>query len=208
MIVDCGDPDPPRNGTIDNYPHSRESGILTYHCNMGFRPSAIMTSTCKNTTQWVPLPLDFNCTRITGNSFILRSNYNIFFATAIVVIYPLERAMQNLDISCPGDIIPYNCSIHSNSETIQLTWRVLLNEKVQINITYNGSSELFPKKMQLGTYANTYLSRYIQDAYIESILELRLPPDLFNNMQVSVDCSTEDLQWTDSHEVVILSPSV
>ena len=66
MIVDCGDPLPPNNGSIRSYTNTREGTSITFECDEGFLPSAPMNSTCMGNAMWYPAPQDHNCTLITG----------------------------------------------------------------------------------------------------------------------------------------------
>ena len=56
----------PINGSLGNYPHTREGIDVTYHCNEGFRPSSSEISTCTDLALWIPEPEEHNCTLITG----------------------------------------------------------------------------------------------------------------------------------------------
>ncbi len=44
---------------------------MTYQCNDGFRPNAVMISTCGYNRLWFPNPGDHICTLITGILFAL-----------------------------------------------------------------------------------------------------------------------------------------
>ena len=66
LIVNCGVPMPPTNGSLGNYAHTREGATVTYKCDDGFRPSAIHNSTCSITGYWTPDPELHNCTFVQG----------------------------------------------------------------------------------------------------------------------------------------------
>ena len=66
LLVNCGDPVTPTNGSLGSYVHTREGATVTYMCNDGFRPSAIFSSTCVSTARWTPDPEQHNCTFIQG----------------------------------------------------------------------------------------------------------------------------------------------
>ena len=68
FLVNCGDPENPRNGSVDIPPHTRENASVMYRCDDGFRPSANFSSTCANTTLWTPEPQDLLCTYVEGNN--------------------------------------------------------------------------------------------------------------------------------------------
>ena len=125
----------------------------------------------------------------------------IFFSlfTASVQIIPIERIVSRSDIECPGDIIPYNCSIQSNSETVHLTWRVILPGQMPINIT------LYPNVTIDGVNFNSYIAASItgfrSDEFIHSTLEVTVQPDISTD-QIMLECSIEDL-GNDSVTVLI-----
>ena len=110
---------------------------------------------------------------------------------ASVVITPLERITSRNDIECPGDIIPYNCSIQSNSETIHLTWRVTLPGQAPINITYHNSSNLNSVDI-LNNFIKTSFDQYMNDEYIESTLNLTVVANVPIN-QTQLECFIEEL---------------
>ena len=66
LLVNCGVPEQPSNGSVGYYPHTREDAIITYWCIDGFRPSAIMTARCSSNGQWQPVPSHHVCTFVTG----------------------------------------------------------------------------------------------------------------------------------------------
>ena len=69
MIVNCGNPTSPTNGTLGPYSHTRSGATVDVRCNNGFRPSAVMTSFCELNAQWFPLPDQLNCVLMTGNTY-------------------------------------------------------------------------------------------------------------------------------------------
>ena len=73
--VNCGDPEPPVNGSVDTPPHTREGASVMYRCNDGFRPSADFPSTCTNTAMWYPPPQDHNCTYVEGIQLNSRGDF-------------------------------------------------------------------------------------------------------------------------------------
>lgn len=64
LIVNCGDPNPPLNGSLGKYPHTREGASVAFWCND--EPSSIMNSTCMNTSLWKPPPGQHRCTSVNG----------------------------------------------------------------------------------------------------------------------------------------------
>ncbi len=111
---------------------------------------------------------------------------------ASVSIISLERIVSRDDIECPGDIIPYNCSILSNSETVHLTWRVTLPAgQIPINITYYSMTAL-DNSTSLNSYITTSLTGFRSDEFIHSTLEVSLQPGIPTD-QIILECSIDDL---------------
>ena len=61
IIVDCGVPNPPMNGTLGNYSHTEVGATVQFWCNEGFHPPDIRDSVCSNQGLWTPLPQEHNC---------------------------------------------------------------------------------------------------------------------------------------------------
>ena len=70
-IVNCGMPIPPSNGSVGQYLHTREGATVTFWCNDGFRPSAIVTSICNSTGRWTPDPEQHSCIFVQGIACIV-----------------------------------------------------------------------------------------------------------------------------------------
>ena len=70
--VNCETPEQPVNGSVSvegQAPHPLRS-MVTYHCDDGFLPTAVMTSTCTDVGgrgEWVPNPAQLMC-RAPGRS--------------------------------------------------------------------------------------------------------------------------------------------
>ena len=110
---------------------------------------------------------------------------------ASVTLSPLERNITRTDIECPGDLIPYNCSVLSNSEEVQLTWEVTFPDQTHFNITYNNSS--MPNTTDdLGANITSVLTRYTSDEYIESLLVITVLKNASMN-GTQVECRSEAL---------------
>ena len=115
-------------------------------------------------------------------------------------LFSLERNVSRLDIECPGDVISYNCSVMSNSEMVQLTWRVTLPGGMTTNITYDSTS-IVDAVDDIGINYATSLTRYIEDEYIVSTIVFTVPRDL--NLNVTfLECISEDLD-SDSDTVFV-----
>ena len=70
LIVDCGIPLSPINGSVLHYSGTKPGDYVTYKCNEGFRPSPAMNATCMSSdSRWSPLPERHNCIFIQGNIF-------------------------------------------------------------------------------------------------------------------------------------------
>ena len=110
---------------------------------------------------------------------------------ASVNLIPLPRNVSREDIECPGDIIPYNCSIQSNSETIHLTWSITIPEQMPINITYESASDTEGQTNMLNDFITTVLSN-TDNGYIESTLAFRVQVSTSFN-QALLECFIEGL---------------
>lgn len=124
---------------------------------------------------------------------------------ATVTISPLQRNVSNTDIDCPGDIIPYNCSIRSNSEMVHLIWRVMLPEHMPINITYDSTSRL-NNTDNLNDFISAIPRVYERGEYIESVLQLVLQDTISLNMTVT-ECIIEGL-GIDSVTLIVNSSGI
>ena len=66
ILVNCGVPGTPTNGSVNDHPHTRVGISITYQCNEGFRPSAVFTSVCDSSAQWIPDPATLICEFVIG----------------------------------------------------------------------------------------------------------------------------------------------
>ena len=101
------------------------------------------------------------------------------------------RITSRSDIECPGDVIPFNCLVESNSETIHLTWRVVLPTGTILNITYNNTSlinDLYP----LNSFISSSLTGFMKDKYAESSLNITVVADVLIN-QTKIECLINQL---------------
>lgn len=98
----------------------------------------------------------------------------------------LER-LSRPDIDCSGAIIPYNCSIQSNTVALQLTWRVTLPGQMPISITY---SNITNDRAVLTSHITTSVTRFQGDEYIDSTLKVTVYPGLPTD-QILLECSTD-----------------
>ena len=77
----------------------------------------------------------------------------------------------------------------SNSETVQLTWRVILPGMMPVNITYDANEMMIT---DLGLNITTVLTGFVADEYIESMIILTVLRDI-ELSGTKVECITEDL---------------
>ena len=104
----------------------------------------------------------------------------------------LERNVSRLDIECPGDTISYICSVMSNSERVQLTWRVTLPGGMTANIIYDNTS-IINTMVDIGinSIATTLIS-YTRNENIESTIVFTVLADVDLNVTM-LECISEDL---------------
>ena len=55
-LVDCGVPNPPKNGKLKNITTTTAGSNLTFMCDEKFIPDIVMKSTCTKDAVWDPLP--------------------------------------------------------------------------------------------------------------------------------------------------------
>ena len=108
---------------------------------------------------------------------------------ATVSILELNSVVSREEINCPGDILRYNCSIMSNSESIHLTWRVTLPGQMPINITY---SNITNDLTNLNMYTTTSLTEFQDDKYVHSTLEITVHLDIPRDF-ITLECLIGDL---------------
>ena len=121
---------------------------------------------------------------------------------ASVTLSPLERNITRTDIECPGDLIPYNCSVLSNSEEVQLTWEVTFPDQTCFSITYDNS--FMPNTTDdLGANITSVLARYTSDEYIESLLVVTVLKNASMNGTL-VKCRSETLD----HKMVFVHVNI
>ena len=101
----------------------------------------------------------------------------------------LER-ISSRGTTCLGDMLSYNCSTQSNSETLQLTWRVTIPGLAPVSITY---SNIANNTDVLSTYVTTFLTGFRSDEFIQSTLNFTIQPSIPSD-QITIECSLDDLE--------------
>ena len=109
----------------------------------------------------------------------------------MVTLASRARIVSRQDIDCPGDTIQYACSVQSNSETVQLRWRVMFPGQAAITILYSNDSNL-NATTYLPMNVSTILTHYQADRRIESELELTVLRNVSMNGTI-IECASEDL---------------
>ena len=93
-------------------------------------------------------------------------------------------------IECPGDTISYNCSIVTNSETVQLMWQITFPRRMPINVTFD---DTFNRSTPYNFNMNiTATLEYTPDEYIESIITLTVLEGVDQN-RTELFCRKSDL---------------
>ena len=104
-----------------------------------------------------------------------------------------ERTTLRPDIDCPGDTISFNCSIESNSESVELTWEITSpDELVPMSIIYNDTS-LLNNRDQLDIYIDATLTKYMRHQSIESLITFTILKNISIN-GTELQCSSSDLE--------------
>ncbi len=112
----------------------------------------------------------------------------MFFAATIFVT-PLQRNVSRQDIECPGDTLPYMCSIKSNSESMQLRWLVTFPGQDTIMILYTDGSNL-NRVTYLPMNLTARLTQFSSGLNVESAIELTVLQNVSMNGTV-LQCSSK-----------------
>ncbi len=110
---------------------------------------------------------------------------------------------SDVDIDCPGDIISYNCSVISDSDMVNLIWRITFPDFVPINVTYNNNS-ILNSKFNFALNASTILTEYMNEEYIESVITFVVVENITLNGTI-VECETGGIE--NATEVVLVNSS-
>lgn len=68
FTVDCGIPETPLNGHLDDYTNTKENVNVTFQCGEDYVPSSILVTTCTSQGLWEPNPAAHNCTFVIGEN--------------------------------------------------------------------------------------------------------------------------------------------
>lgn len=111
---------------------------------------------------------------------------------ASIQLSSLPRIASRQDIECPGDLLPFSCSIMSNSETVQLEWLVRFPEQDAIvTILYTNDSTL-NIVTSLNMNVTAQLTEYRIDQFIQSLLVITVLQNVSMNGTL-LECTTESL---------------
>lgn len=69
LVVDCGHPMPPIDGSLGDNQNTTEGSNVTYQCVQGFVPSTIFTASCIEQGLWFPSPDEHICMETEGNFY-------------------------------------------------------------------------------------------------------------------------------------------
>ena len=61
-LVNCSDPTPPMDGSIDPYQNTTEGAVISFRCDPGLVPAGRMNTICESDGRWIPDPATTVCT--------------------------------------------------------------------------------------------------------------------------------------------------
>lgn len=115
-----------------------------------------------------------------------------FYFSATISLYPLQRTTSRQDIECPGDTIPYRCSVQSNSENVQLEWRVTLPDNASVIMRLFIDDSEVNDTIYLPWNVTATLTQYIVDEKVESEIVFTVLRNVSIN-GTRVECHSEAL---------------
>lgn len=62
IYIDCGDPEPPTNGSVITYSGTSEGDLVHFQCRRGLFPFEEQTAVCTLEGKWNPDPGQVECT--------------------------------------------------------------------------------------------------------------------------------------------------
>ena len=62
ILVSCGQPVTPDNGSTEAYQNTTEGAEIFFRCNPGFVPAGRMRAVCASDGRWTPDPATLGCT--------------------------------------------------------------------------------------------------------------------------------------------------
>ena len=108
-------------------------------------------------------------------------------------------------VDCPGDTISYRCTIMSDNDTIELTWRVTLPGMMPINIAYDNILDIpDATDTDLVTGITATLTNSTDEGYIESVIMFTVFGDVELN-GTELECIADELD-DDYTEVLVNTP--
>ena len=123
--------------------------------------------------------------------------YTLLYISATANLTELSRMPLQENIECPGDVIAHICSVQTNSEDPQLSWRFTPpGSTPSEEIAFNASSEPGMVRLSSNGMVRTMLQQFMNltttDTYIESVLELTLIAGIHVN-QTFLECLSGNL---------------
>ena len=111
---------------------------------------------------------------------------------AMINVTELSRNNRRSDIECPGDTITYQCTVQSNSETIQLMWTIIFpgQDPIDMIIFTNDSDRNVVNYYPMNLTAR--LTLFEIDQNVESELVLTVLQNVSMNGTL-LKCSSENL---------------
>ena len=123
---------------------------------------------------------------------IEKFTFFFFLSTASIQLSSLPWNISRQDIECPGDLLPFVCSVMSNSETVQLEWFVTFPEQDStVTILYtNGSTPNVVTLLNMSI--TTELTEFRLDEFIQSLLVITILQNVPMN-GTHLQCASENL---------------
>ena len=116
----------------------------------------------------------------------------ILLFAATVTITALPPIVSRNDINCPGDILRYMCSVRSNSEVVQLNWRIYFpgQDTIYMFIYTNESERNVVEYQPMNITAR--LTQLENNQNVQSVLELTVLRNVSMNGTL-LECRSEEL---------------
>ena len=119
---------------------------------------------------------------------------SIWYYIASATITPLQHNLSRDNIECPGDIISYQCSIDTNSETPHIAWGVTIPGLRTLNFTYTNDS--IGSVDNLNSFITTSLA-FANDTFLVSTLVVEVPANISAD-ETELLCYIQDLAFANT----------